>query len=203
MPTTGQNDNTTDNSGTLSQRIVQDCAALCVENAQKVIALIVDECSPSPHLDGSGRGSAASADAESNSGTSCGSGIIPWWYRVFYLHVAGTVLMAATLQPNLCTSAVSESWGRAMAALRAHEHLSPFVAQCLATFETLSSGMSTHQQTPYGPSVAGERVAHNNVNSAPMPPLQDVFFQDMAYETEALFFGMDDTSWMGNLALPL
>ncbi|KAK3297918.1 fungal-specific transcription factor domain-containing protein [Chaetomium fimeti] len=196
---TSQSDNTTDRSGSLSHRIVQDCAALCVENAQKVIALIVDECNTSPQSDGSGGGAAAGADAGLNSGS--GSGIIPWWYRVFYLHVAGTVLMAATLQPNLCTPDVSESWSRAMAALRAHEHLSPFVSQCVATFETLSSGMSAHQQPPYGHPVMDEGVS--NVNNVSVPPLQDVFFQDMAFETEALFFGMEDTSWMGNLSLPL
>jgi hypothetical protein len=193
------NDSTADRSGSLNPRIVQDCAAVCVENAQNVIALIVDECSPTGYPDTSGEGAVASAGAEFSSG----SGIIPWWYRVFYLHVAAIVLMAATLQPNLCTPAVSESWTRAMAALRAHEHLSPFVSQCLTTFETLSAGMGAHNhQSPHVPPVTEER-APGDLDSASMPPLHDVLFQDVAFETEAMFFGMEDGSWMNNFPFPL
>jgi hypothetical protein len=110
--------------------------------------------------------------------------------------------MAATLQPTLCTPAVSESWNCVMAALRAHEHLSPFVSQCLATFEMLSVGMGTQQETPqYVPPVA-EDGTPGNVDSASVPPLHDVLFQDIVFETEAMFFGMEDHSWVSNFGLP-
>ncbi|KAK4042018.1 hypothetical protein C8A01DRAFT_44909 [Parachaetomium inaequale] len=198
------NDKMTGGGGSLSARIVQESAVLCVENAQKMIALIVDECrttTPSPpQADGAG-----GIDI---------IGVIPWWYRVLYLHVAGTVLMAATLQPRLCTPAVSESWARAMAALRIHEHLSPFVSQCLATFEALSSGMAAggqpqqqqqqQQQQPYGgpPPPAAQGGLNVNNNAAAVAPLQDVLFQDMVFDADALLFGMEDVSWMGNFGLP-
>jgi hypothetical protein len=183
------NDSTSDRG--LGVRIVQDCAALCVENAQKMITLLVDDCGAS---DGAG------------------VGVIPWWYRVFYLHVAGTVLMAATLQSALCSPAVSESWGRAMTALRAHEHLSPFVSQCLSTFETLSSGMGAHHRNhhphhphqPYAPlaqeTVEGASGVDDSTGIA-TPHLQDVLFQDVVFDADAFLFGMEDMSWVGDLGL--
>lgn len=174
----------------LGVRIVQDCAALCVENAQKMITLLVDDC---------------------NTPDGAGVGIIPWWYRVFYLHVAGTVLMAATLQPALCSPAVSESWGRAMTALRAHEHLSPFVSQCLGTFETLSSGMGAHHRNPqsYHSQQPCALLAQetskgasgvNDGTGIATPQLQDAF-QDVVFDADAFLFGMEDISWASDLGL--
>lgn len=141
-----------------------------------------------------------------------GVGILPWWYRVLYLHIAGTVLMAATLQSALCSPAVSESWGRAMTALRAHEHLSPFVSQCLCTFETLSSGMGAHHRNhpphrshqPYAPvaqeTAEGSSGVHDNTGIA-LPHLQDVSFQDVGFDADDFLFGMEDMSWLGDLGL--
>lgn len=194
------NDTTAGRSGSLNPRIIQDCAALCVENAQKMIALIVDECSAAGYPDAPAVvGAAAAAAANADAGP---SGTIPWWYRVFYLHLAGVVLMAATLQPSLCTPTASESWARVMAALRAHEHLSPFVSQCLATFETLSAGMCSQQEAPQYVAPVAEEGTPGNLDAASMPPLHDVLFQDIVFETEAMFFGMEDHSWVSSFALP-
>lgn len=165
----------------MSVSIVREIAAACVENAQEMIGLVVDECSATP--------------SPSSIGT------IPWWYRVLYLHVACTVLMAATLQPNLATPAVFESWDRAMAALRAHEHLSQFVSQCLATFRTLSPGMSAgahdQQEQSYDNGMAGVDGTSISNSDSGFPPLQDVLFQDMGIDNESIFLGMEDLSWMG------
>jgi hypothetical protein len=203
LPTAPTNDNNnndkiTGGGGSLSARIVQESAVLCVENAQKMIALIVDECRTT--MSSSPPTQAAGVDI---------IGVIPWWYRVLYLHVAGTVLMAATLQPQLCTPAVSDSWARAVAALRVHEHLSPFVSQCLATFEMLSSGMPAggqqqQQQQVYGgpPPPAAEGGLNVNNDAVAAAPVQDVLFQDMVFDADALLFGMEDVSWMGNFGLP-
>lgn len=188
-------------------RVVQNCAALCIENAQKVISLVIGECrtpSPTPnHQD------------ETGSNPTVTMGLIPWWYRVFYLHVASTVLMAATLQPKLCTPAVSESWSRAMEALRAHAHLSPFVSQCLATFETISSGMAAtdphHLNQPssgsggVGPPL-GVEVGANVPRGQPdlgLPQFQDFPFHDIVLDTGESLFAMEDMSWVGGLGLPL
>lgn len=188
-------DTTADRSG-LSARIVQDCAILCVENAQKMIAL-VEEC----------RAGGSSDHCATGDGDVVGT--IPWWYRVLYLHVPVTVLMAATLQPQLCTPAVAESWGRAMAALRAHEHLTPFVSQCLAALEVLSSriggaGAQTQlqlQQTTAAVQPPGTLGAGStSINHPSAIPLQDLLFQDVVFDSaDALLFGMEDMSWMSNL----
>jgi hypothetical protein len=128
-------------------------------------------------------------------------GVMAWWYRVFYLHVAGTVLIAATLRADLYTPAVSQSWGRAMAGLRAHEHLSPFVRQCVATFETLSSRISPeamhHQPAGDGDGYVAPEAVSNSAY------FQDVF-QDMGFANPDNFhFGMEDMSWLANFELPL
>ena len=79
-----------------------------------------------------------------------------------------------------------------MSALRAHEHLSPFVQQCVATFHTLSCKIteSQHLGTRGGQSLAGEGGAAN-MN------FQDIF-QDMGFDSDNLLFGREDMSWLGN-----
>jgi hypothetical protein len=104
--------------------MLQPCASLCLENAQKMIALAQEYHKPDESI-----------------------GLMPWRHRVLYLHVAGTTLIAATLRADLFTSSISQSWNMAMAALHAHEHFSPFVQQCVATFQTLSARiLETHHR---------------------------------------------------------
>jgi hypothetical protein len=105
----------------LSDRMLQPCASLCLENAQKMITLVQEYHNPDESI-----------------------GLLPWWHRVLYLHVAGTTLIAATLRADLFTSSISQSWNMAMATLHAHEHFSPFVQLCVATFQTLSSRIWKH-----------------------------------------------------------
>jgi hypothetical protein len=95
----------------LGDRILQDCASICVDTAQKMVALIYEHHQAEVSI-----------------------GVIPWWHRMLYLHVAGTILIAAMLRADLYTPMVSQSWTKLMSALRAHEHLSPFVQQCKPYF---------------------------------------------------------------------
>lgn len=69
----------------LKDRVLRECALVCVENAQEMIQLVHREHMPGTNI-----------------------GVLTWWNRVFYLHVAGTVLIAAMLQPDLYTPSVSE-----------------------------------------------------------------------------------------------
>ncbi|KIN05468.1 hypothetical protein OIDMADRAFT_48999 [Oidiodendron maius Zn] len=87
---------------------------MCVEAAQQVTSPIIETLEPDELI-----------------------GLLPWWYRVYYLHIAGTNFLAAMFGPNLFTESVSQSWHNAMSALRTHEHLSTYIQQCIRTFETL------------------------------------------------------------------
>ncbi|AEO67154.1 uncharacterized protein THITE_10741, partial [Thermothielavioides terrestris NRRL 8126] len=176
--TTTTNPTSPDRSGSnsLHARIVRDCALLCVENAQKLIALVDDACLNTNN----------SNNHEPPGGSSAPTILtIPWWYRLFYLHVAATAQRVE--QQEGCAAAaavVSESWARARAALRAHEHLCPaFVGQCLAMFERVSSAGGQ-----CGDAAAAAPAA------AAVVPWQDVLFQDLAFDPDALLFGLEDMS---------
>jgi hypothetical protein len=155
----------------LSDRILQSCATLCLENAQKMISLVQEyHNKPEESI-----------------------GLLPWWHRVLYLHVAATTLIAATLRADLFTSSITQSWNMAMAALHSHEHFSPFVQQCVSTFQSLSSRiLETHHS--------------NSTSRGQFPPLeggpsniyfQDVF-QDLGFDPDNILFGKDDMTWLSS-----
>jgi hypothetical protein len=104
--------------GSLKDQVLQNCAKLCVENSQRMIDLVTMYYQP---ID------------------SVAVAVIPWWYRIFYLHSASIVLVAAKLRSGLFGPTVSETWNKAMATLQSQEHLSPYVSQCLSTFQMLSN----------------------------------------------------------------
>ncbi|KAK4140780.1 uncharacterized protein C8A04DRAFT_14611, partial [Dichotomopilus funicola] len=142
--------------GTLRSRIVEESAALCVENAQILLRLLVDECCPRPPSttgsNPSNPGSYTSRDANRASTTADGDHRhvdIPWWQRVLYLHVAGIVLLAAALHhqhqqqtPSASMSSLptlsADTIALVIHACRAHAHLTPFSGQCLVMFEALA-----------------------------------------------------------------
>ena len=65
--------------------------------------------------------------------------MLPWWYRVYYLHIAGTTFLAAMFVPELYSESVAQSWCSVISALRSHHHLSAYVQECISTLETLSA----------------------------------------------------------------
>lgn len=150
----------------LGERVIQDCASVCVHTAQKIITLLHKYDKPGGTI-----------------------GVLPWWNRVFYLHVAGTILIAATLRADLFTPTVAQSWSKAMSMLHTHEHLSQFIQQCTATFETLSCNtLGTH------------RPGSSNLNQPEVSPdtyFQDIF-QDIGFDPDNFLFGKEDMSWMKN-----
>jgi hypothetical protein len=112
----------TSDPSSLSDRLLKECAGMCIEAAQRVTSLIIETIEPDQSM-----------------------GILPWWYRIYYLHIAGINFLAAMFSPDLFTEPVSQSWDSVMSALRAHEHLSMFVQQCIETFETLSARIMESQ----------------------------------------------------------
>lgn len=152
----------------LEDRFTINCASLCVETAQKMISLVLEQYKP---------------DA--------GTIVLSWWHRVFYLHVASTILVGAMLRADLFTESVSQSWNGAMSTLRAHEHLCPFVQQCVANFESLASKISVTCLPGSSSSQAPSSESISNIY------FQDVF-QDMAFDPDNFIFGKEDMAWLNN-----
>lgn len=112
-------------------------------------------------------------------------GVLPWWHRIFYLHLASTVLITARLRNELTSSPLaSQSWNQAMTALQAHEHLSSFVGQCIASFETLASKISSAT----APSRDNEPLISQTAS------VQEIY-HDMT-NLEIFAFGIDDMTWL-------
>lgn len=151
----------------LKNRALRDCAVICVENAQQMIQLVHREHIPGANI-----------------------GMVPWWQRVFYLHVAGTVLIAAMLQPDLYTPSASQSWTTAMMLLRAHSCLSASIQQCVLTFQALSSKILEAQHPVNGRTALPD--------SAGPSYFQDIF-QDLGFDYS--LFGTEDMAWLGNEVL--
>jgi hypothetical protein len=75
-----------------------------------------------------------------------------------------------------------------MSALRAHEHFSPFVQQCVSTFQSLSSRiLETHHHSTFPPPDGGPSNIY----------FQDVF-QDLGFDPDNLLFGKDDVTWLSS-----
>lgn len=150
----------------LGDRVAYSCASLCVENACKMIALVHEQHDQQ--------------DAIS---------VFPWWYRIFYLHITGTILLVTMLRPDLFTSTVSQHWNRLMLLLRAHEHLSPFVQQCVANFESLSCTLSGSHWADGGPILTSEGSSNTNIKNV---------FQDLGFDADNIFFDMEEMNWLNN-----
>lgn len=93
--------------------MIRHGALQCVEAAQKMISLV---------------------DKDSERSTPK----VPWWYRIFHLHMAGTILLAAMQSVDLFTPAVSESWQQTLSVIKRHEHLCLYVPQFASLFQSLS-----------------------------------------------------------------
>ena len=99
----------------LSIRLIKTCATMCIEAAQRMASVVIETLEPEAPV-----------------------GLMPWWQRIFHLHIAATIFLASMFTPLLYTQAVEQSWAGVLAALRAHEHICPHVAECVCTLETLA-----------------------------------------------------------------
>lgn len=143
---------------TVSDRLVRECAAMCIEAAQRLTSLVVETLAPDASM-----------------------GLLPWWYRIYYLHIAGINFLAAMSTSDLLfTESVSQSWETVMSALRAHTHLSTYVQQCIQLFETLSSRAL---ESNYPHPVGGSGEACLPLDSF----LVDNLFQGVGYDLDSFF----------------
>lgn len=158
----------TPNSKNLNDRVLKDCAEICIENAQAMVNLVQKVYTSGEAF-----------------------GVTIWWTRIFYLHLAGTILIAAMLRTDLFTSSVSQSWDTAMHLFRAHAHLSPSIQQCVTIFSTLSSKILEAHAPISHP------VTHNDGIGASSTYFHDVL-QDVEFDLDNSLFGMEDMAWLSN-----
>ena len=154
----------------LGNRILQECATLCVENAHKIITLIDDSSMLNETI-----------------------GLLPWWYRVFYLHIASQHLIAAMLRPDVFAPTATESWNKAMSALRALEHLSPSVQRCIASFQAMWQKVVAIRSSNFSGGSRGSAP-----EAASDASYQHVF-QHLGFDTDFLDFGVENMAWLGDV----
>lgn len=148
----------------LSDRLGKECAAMSVETAEKIVTLIFYSLEPNESI-----------------------GVLPWWYRVYYLHMAGTTFLAAMLG-DLFTESASKSWHIMLAALHEHEELSQFVPQCITTFETLSERILASQKTVIKNS-QGSKLEEVTAGLC-----FDEFLKDLDLDFNSFLFGPEDVT---------
>ncbi|OQD72177.1 hypothetical protein PENPOL_c001G07721 [Penicillium polonicum] len=149
----------------LSHRLLRESASMCIEAAQQVASLVNETLEPDEPI-----------------------GLLPWWYRIYYLHIAGANFLAAMFRSELFTDSVSQSWNSVLLALRAHEHLSPYVQQCVWTFETLAARIMGKPYLSLDGSGCDLMVDGSSGGSF------DDIFQDVNFDFDNFIFGPEDFS---------
>ncbi|KAJ5310835.1 CCAAT-binding transcription factor subunit B [Penicillium atrosanguineum] len=146
----------------LSDRLLKECAGMCVEAAQKVTSMIIETLEVDETI-----------------------GLLPWWNRIYYLHIAGAIFLAAMFGSDLFTESVSQSWHDVLSALHAHVHLTTYAQQCVWTFETLSARiLGTNCPTLHG----GDEAL---VEGTAICCFDDIF-QDIRFDFDTFLYGSED-----------
>ncbi|KAF4445354.1 hypothetical protein F53441_10903 [Fusarium austroafricanum] len=179
----------------LQFHVVQQGAMFCVTTAQNMINTMVTH--------------------QTQDGT---VGLLPaWWYRVYFIYTAATVLIAAKLRPEVFSAVeIGRSWGQAISVLKAHEQFGQSPRRCAAALHILSSKIlqATPNSTP-GDTINENRTTEVNDPSAPrqmMPNIQvPDLVQQLANEFETPMpdfnpqdfagfnFGVNDMSWLNDI----
>ncbi|KAH6993592.1 fungal-specific transcription factor domain-containing protein [Fusarium venenatum] len=130
----------------LQTRVIQQSAMFCVATAQNMINTLVAHQSMDRTV-----------------------GLLPaWWYRVYYVYSAATVLIAAKLRPDIFSAAgIGQSWGQAISLLKTHEQFGQSAKRCVTALHILSSKIL--QATSRGS--LGREVVNNN--GIPNPDTRD------------------------------
>jgi hypothetical protein len=151
----------------LAARMVQQCASECIVTSRQMISIVSNH-----HMHG--------------------TGVLPaWWYRMFYIHTAATVLAVSGLRPDLFPiSETCGAWESAIGLFQAHEHLSESVRICKVALQKIHSKIQrTQDDSARDPSHGISTTLEN------FPDL----FQDFALPIDDnSFFNIDSTSWLTN-----
>ncbi len=161
-----KSDTATSNIPSLGDRLVREGARMCIEAAQRMTSLVVETLEPDKS-----------------------TGLLPWWLRIYCLHIAGTHLLAAMFRSDLFTDSVLQSWDNTLSALHAHEHLSSYVQQCIRTFEMLSTRiLDTRHPNTDGSHGNGDGTRTQGASDV----LSDDIFGDINFDFDSFLFGTSD-----------
>ncbi|KAK9350221.1 fungal-specific transcription factor domain-containing protein [Lipomyces doorenjongii] len=169
----------------LSHRLLQNAATMYLEAAQQIATLVIETVEPDQPI-----------------------GLLPWWYRLYYLHIAGANFLAAMIRPELFSDSIAESWEGVLLALRGHQHLCAYAAQCVRTFERLASRIRGRWARPVGAGVgvgastcegrggtsAGVGVSAGALEVEESTPgiCFDDIFQNIDFEIDSFLFGTEE-----------
>lgn len=130
----------------LSTRVLQQSALVCVETALETVALMRRFLQHDGTL-----------------------GLLPaWWYRLFYIYTAGAVLMAARLRPRCFPAGeVDTALAETMTILREHEQFGLAAKRCVVALEILSGKIG---EKTSGMSRVASRVGSANGQRQPQDP---------------------------------
>lgn len=174
----------------LNDRVLESCAMICIESAARLVSLVNESWHVMVSL--------PSDRAYPN--RSSPTPLIPWWFRVFYLHVACQHFVAAMLRPEIFAPLVTESWSGVVAALHAHEHISPCVQRCIAAFQHMWTKVIKIQ--PRETDATTKRVPQGIAMSLGLddtPADIDQFMRDIMQgfepDAESLFDQLNDVNW--------
>jgi hypothetical protein len=140
------------------------------------------------------------AQYQSNDGT---VGLLPaWWYRVYYIYSAATILIATKLRPDqFPPSDIKRSWDEAMAFLRTHEKFGQSARRCIAALTILSSKIKhgTGGNAIQGSEMVHEREGVHLVDTADQSARQHIYEEYEQYSDmnlEGLSFDAADLSFL-------
>ncbi|CAK7238453.1 hypothetical protein SEUCBS140593_010703 [Sporothrix eucalyptigena] len=154
----------------LRTRIKQDVAAICVETAKATIDVL--------ERFGPGANPASRDDI----------GLLPaWWYRVYYLYSAASILVLAKLRPDLFPAADTQrAWDQAMRLLDGHKRFGLAAHRCVAALEILGGqrqgGQPTAQQQNPQQSQQPPQQAQQMSHQPPNHPQQQLTLQQYQHE---------------------
>lgn len=184
---------------TLQARFVEQGALFCVSTAQSIIAALLKHQTLNSTV-----------------------GLLPaWWYRVYYVYSAATVLIAATLRPEVFLAAdIGRSWGQAISVLKAHEKFGQSARRCVAALHILSSkilqavpsgAITSAMANRKGPPGVNEEVQPDGMYDASADPelpdllqrLADEFAPPIAdlnqHDLAEFNFDVNDLSWLTDM----
>ncbi|WXC46599.1 hypothetical protein QX201_006312 [Fusarium graminearum] len=136
----------------LQARVIQQSAMFCVTTAQNMINTLVAHRSMDSTV-----------------------GLLPaWWYRVYYVYSAATVLIAAKLRPDVFSAVeIGQSWGQAISLLKTHEQFGQSAKRCVTALHILSSKiLQANSRGSLGREVASNNngILYPDTRDDQMPP---------------------------------
>lgn len=169
----------------LQSRVMQQCTVCCVDIARNTISMLLKY--------------------QAYDGT---VGLLPaWWYRVYYLFSAATILIAAKLRTDIFDPQdINHTWSEVMKVLEAHEHVSQSARRCVAALQILSSKIlqsaaPTNTSVTVSntmPSMPNNEAVQTGQTEFPMP-LENSFAQFPDLDIRDLTFTVDDFSWLNDM----